>query len=118
MSGEFPLQVVAGLVLAVSFAGLIETVRGTGFVEDLENGGIDRYADLESLTEEQQAVVRRARRRGNLWFYPCLVGTVVSVGYLCWSSPIIAVGWIVFCLVSYVVIRTADRTRARRDIRR
>jgi hypothetical protein len=35
MSGDFALQVVAGLVLAVNFAGLIETLRGTGFVEDL-----------------------------------------------------------------------------------
>jgi hypothetical protein len=43
--GEFALQVVAGFVLAVSFAGVCETLRGTGFVEDLEKRGVDPYAD-------------------------------------------------------------------------
>ena len=46
-------------------------------------GDVVAGGDVESLTQEQQAVVRSARRRGNLWFYPCLVGTVASVGYLC-----------------------------------
>lgn len=94
------LQIAAGLALAVSFAGLIDTVRGGGLRHALEKGGVDPNADPDSLTKEQRSIVRRLDRRSMVRFGGCIVGLVLSIGYLSFTVPIFAVGWIAFCLAA------------------
>lgn len=100
MNGVLGLQLAAGLVLAVSFAGLIETVRGRGLRQAIEKGGVDPNADAGSLTEKQDRSVRRAVRRSVMLFVVCLAGLVLSIGYLSFTVPIFAGGWIALCLVA------------------
>lgn len=112
MSAVVGLQIAAGLALAVSFAGLIDTVRGGGLRHALEKGGVDPNADPDSMTEKQRAVVRRVDRRSMVQFVGCIAGLVLSIGYLSFTVPIFAVGWIAFCLVALAWPRMVRWARA------
>lgn len=117
MNAVLGLQIAAGLVLAVSFAGLLDLVRGGGLTQALEKSGVDPNADPDSLTEKQRRVVRRADRRSNIWFVGCFAGLVVSIGYLAFTVPTFALGWIGFCFVALAAPRLVRWARAHQNSR-